>query len=221
MSKTKLEKLSYSEISKLPKSELKSTVKRGLKASFNRIDRLVEKGYGISDYNRTFMSVVGKDYGSAVDDMGDTVNELRSTASYLKRHLESDNSSVAGMRRKEVNSLKTITKLAGDDNPSIKRVKGGYRMNGSLITQNDISEFWEIVRKVDEDHTMQTLKEGSGEGVAKVAEMVFDMKEKNPIVILQTLKDQYKSEQEERYREEEERERRLEEVRKQRRFRND
>lgn len=223
MAQTKLEQLSNEELMQMNKSELRGVTRNGLKAAYNRLDALDRAGYPESDYNETFRSVMGKDYGSALDDLGTDLNSLRSKATYLQKHLKADSSSVQGMRRKEKRGLELLAKLSGNEGAKVRRVKGGsYRMLGHTYTKEDLSEFWKIVRQVDEDHTMQTLKEGSGEGVAKVYEMVFNQGIKNPAEILQELKDVYRQQQLELAKEEDERERRLEEIRqKGKRYKND
>lgn len=221
MAKTKLEQMTDEEIARMSKSDLRKATRAGLRAAYNRLDTLEKAGYPISDYNQTFKSVMGKDYGSALDDLGDSLNELRGKARYLQKHLKADSSSLQGMRRKERTGLELLAKLSGNEGATIKRVKGGYRMLGHTYSKEEMSEFWQIVRKVDEDHTMQTLKEGSGEGVSRVYEMVFNQGKKNPSEILQELKDVYKEQQLEQARKEEEQERRFEEIKKGRKYRND
>lgn len=221
MAKTKLEQISNEDLMRMNKSDLRNITRAGLRAAYNRLDTLEKAGYPISDYNQTFKNVMGKDYGSALDDLGDSLNELRSKARYLQKHLKADSSSLQGMKKKEQSGLELLAKLSGNEGAKIRRVKGGYRMLGHTYTKEELSEFWKIVRKVDEDHTLQTLKDGSGEGVSRVYEMVFNQGKKNPSEILKELKDVYKEQQLEQARKEEEQERRFEEIKKGRKYRND
>lgn len=213
MAKTKLEKLSFDEINKMNEKDLRDVTRKGIKASYNRLSQLKKNGYKESQYNKVFKDVIGKGEKSALKKLKkQSFSELKSTASYLKRHLESDQSSVAGMHRIEKDKIRLLNKLAGNENANIKMVKGGYKTGGSFIGREELSEFWEIVRKVNEDHSLELLKGGSGDGVNLVQDYVFNKKITSPSEILKMLHEKYREEQQERIRLEMEREEELEKI---------
>lgn len=219
--KTKLEELSYEAINKLSEKDLKKITRNAIKASNNRINAIKKSGYELPEMNETFLSEE-KTWNNL---RNKSLSDTRRIASYVKKHLESKLSSVEGLRQKDEDTLKLLAKMSGNndyENVKIKRTKNfSYRMGGQTYTREDLSEFWNIVRKVDEDNSLQRLKEGSGSGIQIIHSMVFDEGIRNPAEILQKIKGKYKQEQEERANKWEQYERELEDVkRKGKTFRN-
>lgn len=192
--KTTLEKKSYEDINKLSEKELKKITKNAIKASLRRIDKIEKSGYDVSDYNETFL-----DESNNWNLSKASLNETRRIASYVKRHMESKFSSVEGLRQRDEEGLRLLSKLAGNENYNDVKIRRGknftYRMQGRTYTRDELSEFWSIVRKVDEDNSLQRLKEGSGGGIQTISTIVFEKNIRNPSEILSMIKDKYKQEQ--------------------------
>lgn len=221
MALTKLEKMSWEDLNKLSKSELKKVVASGIKASYDRMDKLKKAGYEESDYNRVFKNYMGKGVKTALKKLDRmNLNQLRDRAGFVKTHLNSNESSLAGKARQDIATLNLLHRLmtgSDDKKASIKRVRenkeSGYRMKGRFYSRKELSEFWKIIRRVDENNALQVLKGGSDEGVREVHNLVFDKGLKDPTEILEELGRLKAKYEEEDARKAEEAERRLEEIR--------
>lgn len=226
---TALEKTRWEDLNFLNEDRLRHITKNAIKSSFKKIDELERKGYGVSTFNKRFMNEVGKDVDDALSRVDNqNLNKLRSTASYVKNHLQSLESSVAGMQEIDKLNLRTIARLGGNEDPTIKRTvrkrntnpTQGYTVDGTFFSRERLKEFWKIMDRLKESNKMETHG-GSDYIINDIATKVFIDKEDGFIKedgsidyekVLDRVEERYSEIQEEQRRREEEYEEKFEKI---------
>lgn len=213
-----LESISYDELNNLSEDDLRDELRKGLRTSFDRIERLKAAGYEDSDYNEVFKDVVGPTRRRSISKITKMDrNELLQEASYVKKHLMAERSSVKGMQVREKRSLEMLNTLANRKDKIIRHRDGSYNIGKLHITRDDVSTLFKIIREASEKGTFYTLKGGSNESVNEITTMVFNEGVRDVETVKERLLEIYKKQQLEEAQKEEERTRRFEEI-KSRRF---
>lgn len=220
MALTKLEKTPYQDLNSMSAKDLTKILENALMSAYRKLDKLEEAGYEDSNFNKTFRSMMGETIQDAMAGIkGESLNELRRDAAYVKRHLANDESSVAGKAKQEMRALQQLDKVAKSVEPGfvesewkapyIKRRKGGYEMHGKYYTKEDIKKFWEIYHKATENYEGRTLRQGTNEALALVTNLIFVKGITDPVKISEMLKEEYERQQDEEEEKRQENERRL------------
>ena len=220
------------DINNMNETQVKQELKKLIRSSYRKMETLRKRGYEDYQWNKDYRGFMQEKFGvktgkamlKRVDDL--SFNQARGLLAYNERHLRGYESSITGVRKMEKESLELIGKLSGsEDDWNIQRKRSGdYEVthDGTTekITPQELSDFWKMVRKVDEDHSLQTLKGGSGEGVPLVYEYYFQQKDKSITSIMAKVNKVYTDEQLEAARKAEEREAELERIRGKKKFTN-
>lgn len=192
--KTKLLKLSTDQISKLKKDELEKLLRTSIRYSYKKHRELDEFLYRNdiqydTDYNETFRSVVGKTSYQALKKVPNmTYNQMSKMLAYIRRNLLNKKSTVEGVRELDRESIiilvhtldpkirldtlktKNIVTKDFEDAYEYQYIRND-RVEVNTITAKDLRDFWKIVRKADEDHTLTLY--GSGDGIKYIYQELF------------------------------------------------
>ena len=221
------------DINKLTEKEIKQELKKSIRNAYDKMARLQKAGYEDYEWNKEFRDVMRSEFkvktpkamNKRVDDL--SFQKARSVLSYVDRHMQGYEASLTGVRKMELESLQLMSKLSTGDGDSwdIQRHRSGdytvkYDDWQEDITPKELSDFWKKVRKIDEEHNLQTLKGGSDEGVSMVFQYYFRDKDTKLSSLMKRVNDVYTKEQSEAARKAEEYEAELESIKNRKKFSN-
>lgn len=220
------------DINKMSEKELKAELKKKIRSAYSKMDTLKKYGYEDYQWNKDYRGFMREKLKAArpktmikrVNNL--TANQAKGLLAYNERHLRGYESSITGVRKMERESLELIAKLSGsEDEWTITRKRDNYYLvkhdgTSEKITPKELSDFWKMVRKIDEDHSLQTLKGGSGEGVPLVFEYYFQQKDRSISSIMKKVDVVYNKEQSEYAAKAEAMEAELERIKRRKKFSN-
>lgn len=233
--KTKLESISFKELNGTGMADMAKMLKNALKSTYMKMDALHYRGYEESDYNANYRDMMGQTRAEAQRKVDKLVKdhdfaELKRLAYYTKRHMKAEESTVKGVEEAEKRGFILLEKISKGLKPTDKlkytltrerQGKGtvyeteGFRLKTDktdmFLTHQQLVEIWKTIRKVDELQSLRTLKEGSGDSIAAIFDMIIIKgKQMTPQEIYEELKKQSKKIAEEDAKKQEEYDKRLE-----------
>ena len=184
------ELLGYSDddLRKMGAQEVKRLLKKSIRYVYTK-HRELEKEIGTVKYNEEFRRMMNaRTEYSALKNMENLdLNSMKKQLSLIKRNLKSDKSTKEGILRRDKKSIETINRLLSESNTGsdkepeefvYSRKTDTFVYKDKIITRKELSNFWENVRKIQEDDSslMRRVKGGSDSAVSMLAEKFFSLK---------------------------------------------